>query len=518
MTQGAAILLVVDAGRRDGNDPASILESAGYSILRPGGDESVIASTIANAPDLLLLDVGAVDDDDGSSEDVVRRVRSNAATESTPVLILAHTPVSSAVKARSLEAGADAVLAAPYDRGELVALVRALLRLRSYEREARKHAEVLREADRKKNEFLAILAHELRNPLGAVRAGVALLQGPPGSSDRGAAILTSVDRQTRNLTRLVDDLLDASRIAHGKVALEKTYIDLRDVIASAVEAVRPAYERNDVVLAHKPWATALVVLGDPTRLEQVVANLLDNALKYTPRHGEVAVSVEPSPLRDGCVESAIIRVRDSGAGIAKPHIDELSTLFFQGDTSLSRTKGGLGIGLTMVRNLVQLHGGDVTVSSEGEGRGTEFAVEIPLGDGAVGAQPSEPVPSRAPGALRVLLVDDNEDSCGLFEIALESAGHKVESAFDGVTGLDRVLTGDYDVAVVDIGLPGIDGFDLARRARAALGDRAPRLVAMTGYGRDSDLEESKQAGFSVHLVKPVEVSRLIEAVVGSTTG
>lgn len=483
-----------------------ILERAGFDVVQAHDGTSAMAQVVEASPDLILLDIHLPDID---GHEVARRLRADPATGSVPVVLTSATFVTSARKARAFEAGADAYLTQPFEDVELVALVKSLLRLRSFEIEARNRADALLLADRRKNEFLAMLAHELRNPLSAVSAGIGLLLRDFPSDARATKIYASIDRQTRHLARLVDDLLDVSRITHGKVHLHRRNVELREVVDSAIEAARPLFERSEVTLSLRAEDQQLVVDGDPTRLEQVIANLLDNALKYTPKGGAVVIELS---RRQDARDTALLKVRDTGAGIAAPHLDELFHLFVQGDTSLARSQGGLGIGLTMVRRLVEMHGGAVRVSSEGLGRGTEFTVELPLcPDIAVRVHEPHPA-SAAPASRRVLLVDDNVDSCELFQLALEDKGHTVEVAHDGAAGLAKVVSGTFDVAVIDIGLPEIDGYELARQARKALELRTPRLVAMTGYGRPADREAAYGAGFDTHLVKPVDLEMLASVI------
>ena len=476
----------------------SALSGAGMEVLVARDVEAALALARQALPDVVLFDRAQAE----AGEALARGLRAEPVLAGTPVAFASRAPVPAETKQRAFDAGADAYLT-PLEAGELVAVVRSLARLRRAETDARRQAEELRASDQRKDEFIATLGHELRNPLSAVRTGLTLLEGDV-TAERAARVRATIGRQTERLVRLVDDLLDLARITHGKLRLETAPIDLRDVVLGAAEATRSAFEEQGVGLAVS-CATAMVQ-GDAARLEQVVANLLDNALKYTPSGGCVEVALSAGGGR------ARLRVADTGVGIDQKHLEGLFRPFFQGDTSQARREGGLGIGLTVVHRLVEAHGGTAGVSSGGPGRGSEFTAELPLLP-EVAAAPAGPRTEPAAGTGRaVLLVDDHADSRELFEEILRGMGHTVTVARDGEEALALLLAGDFQVAVIDIGLPGIDGHAVARTARERLGARAPRLVAMTGYSRPLERDASARAGFDVHLVKPVEASDLVAAI------
>jgi len=361
----------------------------------------------------------------------------------------------------------------------------------------------IREADRHKDEFLAMLAHELRNPLAPLMNALHMLRpdglvGPEAEQVRGIA-----ERQVRHLTRLVDDLLDVSRISTGKIHLRKARVDLDAVVASAVDSARLLIESRRHELAVIMPPEPILLEADAARLEQVLANLLNNAAKYTEPGGRIELVAG----RDG--GEAVVRVRDTGIGIDPELLPRVFDLFTQAERSLDRSQGGLGIGLTLVRRLVELHDGSVAVASEGVGRGSEFVVRIPTGtpagcvdrDGdrpAGRAEPAEAAPRR------VLVVDDNVDGARLLARLLRSGGHQAEVAHDGPTALAAALAHSPDVVLLDIGLPGMDGFEVARRLREREGPNRALLVATTGYGREDDLRRSREAGFDHHMVKPLD--------------
>lgn len=368
-----------------------------------------------------------------------------------------------------------------------------------------------READRRKDEFLAMLAHELRNPMAPILNALHLLReqggGPAAEQAREVA-----ERQVRHLARLVDDLLDVSRISSGKIHLRKGRVELGEIVARAVETARPliAARRHElsVSLPDEP----IPLEADTARLEQVLANLLNNAAKYTEPGGRLAIEAR----REG--EAAVVRVRDNGIGIAPELLPRIFDLFTQADRSLDRSQGGLGIGLTLVRSLVELHGGSVTAASAGVGKGSEFVVRLPLGSPeALGETEGTGHPGPPPELVearpkRVLVVEDNIDGARLMVRLLESSGHQTRVAHDGPSALDAAREQRPDVVLLDIGLPGMDGYQVAEQLRGMEGMERALLVALTGYGQDEDRQRSHEAGIDFHLIKPVGPEALIKLV------
>jgi two-component system CheB/CheR fusion protein len=357
----------------------------------------------------------------------------------------------------------------------------------------------LSEADRRKDEFLAVLAHELRNPLAPIRNAVHYLglKASPDPALRNARDI--IDRQVKHLVRLVDDLLDISRISSGKIGLRKERVSLALIVTNAVEASRPVIESENHQLTVTLPAEPVYLDADLTRLAQVLQNLLNNAAKYTPPGGKIGLHAE----FDG--HSVAIRVVDTGIGIPRGMLPRVFDLFTQVDRSIERSSGGLGIGLTLVQRLVELHGGTVEARSEGPDKGSEFIVRVPAsvessGDSAASNSSDAKLASR----LRVLVVDDNIDAADTLTEMLRVSGHDVDTAYDGVAAIDAVDSHRPDVVLMDIGLPKLSGYDVARQIRESDPQRRIVLVAVTGWGQDEDRRRSQQAGFDHHLVKPVD--------------
>ena len=388
----------------------------------------------------------------------------------------------------------------------LLASLRDVTERKQLEEELRRQAGQLAEADRRKDEFLAMLAHELRNPLAPIRNAAYMLR------HRGAdpAVLVPmrevIEEQVKHLARLVDDLLDVSRITRGKIRLAREPIDLVAVATQAAESARPQVEARRHALAVELPPGPIPLEADPTRIKQVLLNLLDNAAKYTDPGGAVRLSV----AREG--PEAVVRVRDSGIGIAPDVLPRIFDLFAQADCSLDRSRGGLGIGLTLVKSLVELHGGSVSAHSAGVGRGCEVVVRLPAP-----APPARPtgLPAVSPGpaagaSRRILVVDDNVQAAESLAVVLRLWGHEVLVHHDGPAAIAAAPAFGPDVVLLDIGLPDLDGYEVARRLRARPDLPGLRLLAMTGYGRDEDRRRAAAAGFDHHLTKPVDLDALKE--------
>ena len=368
----------------------------------------------------------------------------------------------------------------------------------------------LHENDRRKDEFLAMLAHELRNPLAPIRnaAYTLTLLGQP--DERLRWVSGVIERQVGLITRLVDDLLDVSRITSGKITLQRERVPVAAVIAQAVETARPAAESRHENLAVEVAADAGVVDGDSARLVQAVGNLLDNAIKYSEDGGQVRLTARAD------AQEVVIVVRDEGVGIDAELLPHVFDLFIQADRSLERRQGGLGIGLTLVRRLVEMHGGRVEVASGGAGRGSEFTIRLPRLAVAPAPAAARAAAREAPSgpARRVLVVDDQPDSTDSLALLLRLHGHEVSTAADGPGAVDEFLRSKPEVVFLDLGLPGMSGYDVARRLRAMPEGRDVRLVAVTGYGTEADRERTRAAGFDLHLAKPVD-PHAVEALLAS---
>lgn len=370
----------------------------------------------------------------------------------------------------------------------------------------------IQERDRRKDEFLALLGHELRNPLAPVRSAVEILRRVGGDHPQLTWASGVIERQVHHIVRLVDDLLDVSRITRGVVNLRPTRVEVAPTVARAVETVRPLLDERrhcfELSLPDEP----LFVIADPTRLEQVVANLLHNAVKYTEPGGHIELGVRA----DGA--DVEVHVRDNGIGIPPDMIDQIFEPFTQVDRSLDRSQGGLGIGLTLVQRLVALQGGSVRARSDGPGQGSEFVVRLPLAPicEANGHKPSGEAgtaAARVRSSCRVLVVDDNADAAQTLAILLRAAGHTVRLALDGPHALQAAQDFDPEAVFLDIGLPGMDGYAVAKRLRAA-GGAMRLLIALTGYGQAEDQRRAFEAGFDRHFVKPVDPAILLELLSG----
>jgi PAS domain S-box-containing protein len=382
------------------------------------------------------------------------------------------------------------------------------------EEELRQQTAALVRADQEKDEFLAVLAHELRNPLAPIAYALSLLDEKSLSESARQHTRRIVERQVRRLSRLIDDLLDVSRIRTGKVELRRVQVLLSDVVGHTVDVIRPIFEERGHTLAVSLPEEPVWLEVDVARLEQVLTNLLNNAAKFTEDGGSIALSAERRP------HEVVLRVSDTGVGIPPELLPRIFDLFIQGDRSLDRSRDGLGIGLTLSRRLVELHGGTIEAYSEGLGKGSEFAVHLPtLLTGASAAEEAaagEGPPARR-RSLRVLAVDDSEDTAEMMKALLEMDGHVVQTAGSGPAALAAAAAQHPDVIILDIGLPGLDGYQVARHLRADPALRDVALIAASGYGQEGDLQRSREAGFDRHLVKPLdprELREILAAIAG----
>jgi signal transduction histidine kinase len=362
-------------------------------------------------------------------------------------------------------------------------------------------------AERRKDELLAMLSHELRNPLAPIATALELMELKDGGDVRKERDV--IRRQVDHLSHLIDDLLDVSRLTRGKIELSRQVVELATVLAKAVQTASPLLEKRLQRLSINVPRSGLLVDADPTRLAQVFENLLTNAAKYS---GERSV-IELSAHRAG--DRVIVQLRDEGIGIAPELLPRLFDLFAQGDRALDRSEGGLGIGLAIVKSLCELHGGTIDVASAGAGRGSTFTVTLPRVDAAAALAPlhatsraTERMPAIASGT-RVLVVDDNVDAAQMLRDFLEALGHEPAIAHDGPTALELASSFKPDIAVLDIGLPVMNGYELARRLRETLGPDKLRLIAVTGYGQDTDRARARDVGFDHHLIKPIELDALL---------
>ncbi len=475
-----------------------MLVQAGFRVVEAMTGEEAVKAAVCEGPQLMILDLRLPDID---GMEVCRRLKADPQTASIVVLQTSAALATMEAKVHGLECGADGFLSQPFTAQELIATVRSLLRLKDRELVQSRRADALEEADRRKDEFLAMLAHELRNPLAAITTAHAILDRYPARDPVETRAREIAIRQTTQLGRIVDDLLDVSRVMHGTIVLHREPLDITELVEQAVELAREVTlrgrERRLTVTSPGP----LLVDGDGTRLLQVIANLLDNAIKYTGEGGAIDVSL----VQEG--DEVVVRVRDDGVGIGPGVLASVFDLFYQVPTAIDRSNGGLGIGLTLVRTLTQLHGGTVHVRSEGEGRGTEVELRLPASAAVRTAAKRRDAPSGG-RSMRVLIVEDNRDARELLAELCMLWKHEVIVAEDGLKAVEMALTLRPDVAIIDIGLPGIDGYEVARRIRADPRGDAIKLVALSGYSTGEHREAAAAAGFTVHLIKPADSDQL----------
>jgi signal transduction histidine kinase len=514
-------ILVVDDNETARYAKVRILRVAGFETLEAGAGAETLRIAEERRPRLVVLDVHLPD---VNGWEVCRRLKQNPATASIPVLQVSATFVSEEDTVRALEGGADACLTEPLEAPVLVATVRALLRARAAEdslrdalareQDARSAAE---RANRAKDEFLALLSHELRSPLGAILTWVTLLREAPIDAAIAARGLETIERNARLQVKLIEDLLDVSRIVTGKTRLDLGVIEIAPLVDAALESVGPAAVAKGVRLDAFVDPNFGPILGDPTRLQQVLWNLVSNAIKFTPKGGFVELRAERVDSQ------AVIRIRDSGKGIDPSFLPFIFDRFRQADSSTTRSEGGLGLGLAIVRHVVELHGGTVEAHSPGIGQGSTFTLRLPLP--ALREASRSIAPRRAPGAiegrgwellsgLRLLVVDDEQDARDAIGAVLASAGASVASAASVREAITAIHLTPPDVIVSDIAMPVEDGFTLIRELRTRLPAGATRIraLALTAYAGEHAEERVADAGFDGYLTKPIEAAKLVRAV------
>jgi signal transduction histidine kinase len=491
----------------------AMLADLGQNLVRASSGWQALELLAQDDYAVVLLDV-QMEGLDGF--ETARRLRSRERSRPTPIIFLTgFSDKSTAATAYTL--GAVDYLVKPIVPVILHAKVNFFVELFRKTRQIEHQAEQLRlaelekaekcaleEADRRKDEFLAMLAHELRNPLAPLVAGIHVLrQTDPGSRVREET-LERMERQLRHLNRLVDDLLDVSRLVRGKVQLRRERLDLARLVRTTVRdgQTQPA---GSLELAVRTPDTPVWVQGDAVRLVQVISNLLDNAAKFSDRKGRVEVRLVVSA--DG--KQAVLTIRDEGIGIEADQLPRLFESFAQADRSLDRTRGGLGLGLAVVKGLVELHGGEVEAASAGAGQGAEFTVRLPVEEEPPLLRELPVSPRRPTNRLRILVIEDNQDAAQSLQLLLDLLGHETRVAYTGPDGVDMARRWQPDVVLCDIGLPGLDGYGVAKALRLHPKTAQVRLLAITGYGSEEDRSRSRQAGFDLHLTKPVDPADLV---------
>jgi signal transduction histidine kinase len=477
------------------------LLAGAYAVEAVPDGAAALEAVRRRTPDLIVSDV-MMPRLDGFG--LLQALRADPHTAGVPVILLSARAGEES-RVEGMQAGADDYLVKPFSARELLARVSAHLQMARLRRET---SESLREANRRKDEFLAMLAHELRNPLAPIRNSLEILKMPRLDGAAAERIREMMERQVHHLVRLVDDLLDVSRVMRGKVDLRTEPVELASVVARAVETAQPLIEARGHELTIGLADESLPLEADPVRLAQVVGNLLTNAAKYTESHGRISLTAR----REG--DQAVLRVRDTGIGIPADMLPRVFDLFVQVDHATTKAQGGLGVGLTLVKSLAEMHGGTVEAHSPGPGEGSEFVVRLPLS-----ARRQEPPGKKedagqpqpeSPSGRRLLVVDDNRDAAESLALLLRLQGHEVRVAHDGPAALEMVSSHRPEMVFLDIGMPGMDGYEVARRLQHMPGMRGVRLAALTGWGQEDDRRRTAQAGFDHHLVKPVEPKVLEE--------
>ena len=494
--------ILVWAPARDGQLTCGFLTEIGFSCVnceswtefRAELSEGVGAVVLAGEylSESVLANLRAIIDDQPPWSDL-------------PVIVVARTSPRAHTDPFGM-LGNLSLLQRPVSLDTLRSTVSAALRARRRQYQIRDLLQQRDDTDKRKDEFLAMLAHELRNPLAPLRTALELLKLAPAPQVVERAKAT-MERQVSNLTRLVDDLLDVSRITRGMIALKRTVLDARQRVGDAVIAAQPSANRKGLKLEIQLPEDPVIVDADPVRLEQMLGNLIGNAIKFTPAGGEIHVSLEANS------GSAVIRVQDTGIGIPADHLEKVFELFGQATTALDRSYGGLGIGLTVVRLIAQLHGGGARVFSDGVGRGTQAVVHLPLySDEALTHNARDEYGRPAASSKRVLIIEDNVDVAEMLATYLEEIGHHVIQAHDGRAGFDAALEHRPDVIVCDLGLPVIDGYEVARQLCGVPHLRSTMLIAVSGYGDAADREKARRAGFSHHITKPADPLQLADLI------
>jgi signal transduction histidine kinase/ActR/RegA family two-component response regulator len=495
------VLLLTPTGK-DARLACEMLGNAGFDCLACRNGEAFEHELKRGAGTVLIAEEALAN---GAGNCLTAAVARQPPWSDLPVLILTRRGADSSVVARAVEKlGNVTLLERPIRVSALVSAVRTALRARERQYLIKAYLAEREEADRRKDEFLATLAHELRNPLAPIRTSVQILRLSGGKHGVNPDQLCEMmDRQVNHMVRLVDDLLEVSRITRGKIELRKSRCTLTEIIASAVEISRPLADAGQHRLSVTLPETPLYLEADPTRLAQVFANLLNNAAKYTPRGGHIQVIAN-------CDETTVrVSVQDDGAGIDSRTLPHVFEMFVQGAQVPGSERSGLGIGLTLVRTLVQMHGGSVAAHSEGPGRGSRFTVALPRAAAPATESAAEPSFQTAiPALLPVLVVDDNEDAAASLGVLLQMLGADVQVVHDGPAALDAVAGRPPMAVFLDLGMPNMNGFEVARRLRCKPEARDTVLIALTGWGQESDRRNAKEAGFDHHLIKPASVEAL----------
>ena len=448
-----------------------------------------------------LLDVQMPDMD---GFELAELMRGTERTRGVPIIFLTAGSADRQRRFRGYEAGAVDFLNKPIESDVLRSKAGVFFELHRQRQQIAAQRDELREADRRKDEFLATLAHELRNPLAPIRSGLEVLRAAP-TAVRTAQIHEMMDRQLSHLVRLIDDLLDVSRVSQGKIELRKEKVEVKEILNTAREASDPLIAAGNHTLALDVENGPIWLEADPTRLSQVVSNLLNNAAKYTPEGGKISLSAH---AQGG---EALISVSDNGVGIPSEMLPRVFDLFTQVNANLARAQGGLGIGLALVRRLVEMHGGVINAASDGPGKGSTFTVRLPV----VAAEPeaglgavSSPAGSLSQNPLRILVIDDNIDVAQTVGWMLETIGHEYRLIHEGKRAVEAARAFRPDAVLLDIGMPDMDGYAVCEALRAESLLKNTVVIAQTGWGRDRDRSTSRQAGFDHHLVKPVSLEAL----------
>jgi signal transduction histidine kinase len=516
-------ILLVDDEARNLDALEAILSDSAYRLLRAQDADQALRLLLESDVAAIVLDIKMPG---VSGIELAQMIKNTKRFRQTPIVFLTAYMVDDQHVIAGYDAGAVDYLTKPLNPqilrhkiavfAELFRKTRELAELNEKleDRVKERTAELersegeLRASAHQKDEFLAILAHELRNPLAPLRTGLDLLLTRRDTDPLVSRTLGVMNRQLVHMVRLIDDLLDISRISRGVLELKREPLDVGVLVETTVESARPQFDRRQQHLSTNVHGHIRASV-DPTRLAQILTNLLTNASKFTPNGGNIAVHVDLEDSR------AVIRVVDSGAGIPGDQIERVFGMFARITRAEGLQESGLGIGLALARRLAEMHGGTLTAASEGEGRGTTFTLALPaigLASEALSTSAGIDIPARAPGALSILVIEDNEDVAETLVMLLEDLGHQVGLAYSGNAGIRQVEETRPDVVLCDLGLPELGGVEVCRRIRTLRNINQPVMIAITGWGRDEDRQRTREAGFDHHLVKPVAIENLIDVL------